>query len=98
LASGSFDGEIRVWNATNATLLATFPGHTDKILGMAFSADNKKLWSGSADRTLRQWKLQTCSGFGAPRLPLAERATPDAFPLRFRLSRWPSTSLRLSAR
>ena len=37
--------------------VATLTGHTGKILALAFAPGGKKLYSGSADRTLRQWKL-----------------------------------------
>jgi serine/threonine protein kinase len=57
LASGSSDGEVRVWAVEDGRLVTTLKGHTGRILGLAFAADGKLLWSGATDRTLRQWRL-----------------------------------------
>ena len=51
------DGEIRVWNVADGKSVATFAGHTGRVFALAFSSDGTKLWSGAADRSLRQWRL-----------------------------------------
>ena len=59
LASGSADGTVRVWRVTDGKNVATFAGHTARVLGVGFSTDGKTVWSGSADKTMKLWSLAT---------------------------------------
>ncbi|EAS04039.1 WD domain, G-beta repeat protein (macronuclear) [Tetrahymena thermophila SB210] len=57
LASGSADGEIRIWNPIlqGKELLATFNDHQDAVMSIIYNDDF--LISGSADKTVKVWNL-----------------------------------------
>jgi WD40 repeat protein len=58
LASGGFDGSIRLWDVGGRTQLgAPLTGHTEGVFSLDFSPDGTKLLSGSADHTLRMWPV-----------------------------------------
>ena len=67
LATGSWDGVIKMWNAASGALLWTSPA-VDAIMGLAFSPDGRALASGATDGHIRIWDaasgtlLQTISG------------------------------------
>ncbi len=61
LASGSFDGTIKLWDTANLKVIRTLEGHTDRVIQVAFSADNKYLASASGDLTAKLWNVQTGS-------------------------------------
>ena len=56
LASGSYDGTIKLWNFKIGTLIKTIEikPHIDSV---AFSPDGTMLASGSNDNTIKLWKL-----------------------------------------
>ena len=54
IASGN---AIKVWDAATGQELLTLIGHTDWIMGLAFSPDGKRLASTSLDGTVRIWSL-----------------------------------------
>ena len=47
LASGSWDGTVRLWDAVTGGHKHTFTGHTEAVNSVAFSPDG---------RTLSQWE------------------------------------------
>jgi WD40 repeat protein len=53
------ENKIRVWDASTGKLLKTLSGHTDRIQGIEFVQDGKRLVSGSYDGSLRLWDLAT---------------------------------------
>ena len=68
LASGHEDQTIKLWNVDIKAPQTLKPdlqpfqvlrGHSDRILSIAFSPDQKILASGSADRTIKLWDAQT---------------------------------------
>lgn len=51
--------ELTVFDVTSGRQLATLRGHTDKVCSVAFLPDGTRLASGSHDRTIRLWDLDT---------------------------------------
>jgi WD40 repeat protein len=49
--------EVVVWDAADGKELHALRGHTGKILGLAFSPDNRRLASSSADGTVKVWDV-----------------------------------------
>ncbi len=57
LASGSFDGTVKLWAVATGEELAFFHGHTRAVTALAFAPDGRKIASGSHDQTVRIWHL-----------------------------------------
>ncbi|KAK6927893.1 WD40 repeat [Dillenia turbinata] len=53
--SGSWDGELRLWDLNSGTSARRFVGHTKDVLSVAFSIDNRQIVSASRDRTIKLW-------------------------------------------
>ena len=59
LASGSWDGTIRLWDTDTVQQTASLTGHTDGVYSVAFSPDGRTLASGADDGTIRLWDIGT---------------------------------------
>jgi len=59
LASASFDGMVRLWEAPDGRPLATLHGHTGPVYGVALAADEQLLASGGGDGTIRLWEASS---------------------------------------
>ncbi len=55
LSSGTWTGEIRVWDAHTGEHLKILKGHTGGVSSVAFSPDGKTLASGRTDGTILLW-------------------------------------------
>ncbi|GAV80069.1 WD40 domain-containing protein [Cephalotus follicularis] len=53
--SGSWDGELRLWDLNAGVSARRFVGHTKDVLSVAFSIDNRQIVSASRDRTIKLW-------------------------------------------
>ena len=59
LSSGTWSGEIRVWDAHTGEHLKTLTGHTGGVSSVAFSLDGKTLASGRTDGTILLWDFSS---------------------------------------
>jgi Tol biopolymer transport system component len=57
VATASGDALIKLWNAQDATLIATLEGHEKGVRALAFSPDGETLASGSEDGRALLWSL-----------------------------------------
>jgi len=53
--SGSWDGDLRLWDLNTGITTRRFVGHTKDVLSVAFSNDNRQIVSASRDRTIKLW-------------------------------------------
>jgi WD40 repeat protein len=53
--SSSWDKSLRLWELSSGTTTRRFVGHTNDVLSVSFSADNRQIVSGSRDRTIKLW-------------------------------------------
>jgi len=53
--SGSWDGDLRLWNLNAGVTTRRFQGHTKDVMSVAFSGDNRQIVSASRDKTIKLW-------------------------------------------
>lgn len=59
IVSGSRDKTIKVWNASNGTLVTTLNGHTGEVRALDISDDGTRIVSASVDSTIRVWDFSS---------------------------------------
>ena len=79
VASGGYDFQVRVWDATTATEKWAFADHSWPVLAVAFSPDGRHLASGSGDSTIRVYDWKTGEKFPALQPQHANRVADVAF-------------------
>lgn len=70
LATGSWDGGIRIWEALSGRELACFTGHRGGIRSLAFSRDGRLLATGGSDGSVLVWSMDS-----VPRRPKGPSGT-----------------------
>jgi WD40 repeat protein len=58
-SSWMWDYELTVWDVERGRKLRTMAGHSDRVSGLAVSADGEWVVSTSADKTLKVWRFST---------------------------------------
>ncbi|CAD6271302.1 unnamed protein product [Miscanthus lutarioriparius] len=53
--SGSWDGELRLWDLSTGVTTRRFVGHEKDVISVAFSVDNRQIVSASRDKTIKLW-------------------------------------------
>ena len=53
--SASWDKTLRLWELATGTTTRRFVGHTNDVLSVSFSADNRQIVSGARDKTIKLW-------------------------------------------
>ena len=56
-ASASFDNTLRIWDPRNGSCLNVLKSHSMQIYGLSFSNDGEFLVSGSADQSIKVWRV-----------------------------------------
>lgn len=56
---GDDDGNITLWNTATQEKIRTLRGHRSLVCGMVFSPNGKTLISGSYDKCVRRWNVET---------------------------------------
>jgi WD40 repeat protein len=59
LATGSMDGTIKIWDASDGHLLFTLPGHMQEVTDVAFSFDGRTLASLGRRESVKLWHVAT---------------------------------------
>ena len=79
LASGGWDGAIRLWDPGTGSTAAVLTGHAGAVRSLAFSTDGSALMSAGRDRTVRRWEPASGSHLSLPLRDLARTQWSVAF-------------------
>ena len=59
IAVGTKQNQIQIRNVADGKVVKTLAGHTAPVTGVGFSADGKHVVSGSEDKTVRVWSIES---------------------------------------
>lgn len=57
LLSGSYDGEVRVWNLINRRCITNFQAHTGVVNSLCVHPSGQHFFTCGIDKSIKQWKL-----------------------------------------
>ena len=57
VVTASDDNTLKLWDASDGTLVSTLTGHQDKVLALAVSLRDSRVASGALDGTIKFWDL-----------------------------------------
>ncbi len=57
LASGGWDGAVRLWSAETGASISVLTGHVGSVLALGFTPDGDTVVSVGRDRTIRHWSI-----------------------------------------
>jgi len=61
IATASYDGTARIWDAERGTELAILRGHEDMVRAVAWASDGQRIATVSRDRTARVWDAEAAT-------------------------------------
>lgn len=79
IASGGYDGTIRLWNAQTGGRINILTGHEESVYAVGFSPDGKTLVSGGWDCMIRLWDVASGDLEFVLEKPLPEKITACGF-------------------
>ena len=59
IASGSYDGTVKVWDIASEEVIVDFAEHENNIRAVAFSPEGSRIASASVDNTVKVWNSET---------------------------------------
>ncbi|KAG2739015.1 WD40 repeat-like protein [Suillus brevipes Sb2] len=59
IASGSWDGAVKLWNVDTGKVIKTWKGHTDRVNSVSWSSDGERVVSGSSDGMFTVWDVES---------------------------------------
>ncbi len=68
LATGTGEGNVRIWDTNAGEIIQTFTGHTYAVRSVLFSHDGKMIASGASDNTARVWEVSSGSNLSLYRM------------------------------
>ncbi|GMH54376.1 hypothetical protein TrST_g10532 [Triparma strigata] len=77
--TGGYDKTIGVWGAKNGKLRTTLRGHEKRVVSLAISNDGMLLLSGSWDKTVRIWSLESDPAAEVAKVDVGDRIYSVAF-------------------
>ncbi|XP_064540660.1 DDB1- and CUL4-associated factor 13 [Drosophila montana] len=58
LATGAYDGEVRIWDLANRTSVRSFVAHDGFVRGIAYARNGERLFTVGDDKTIKVWSSQ----------------------------------------
>src|SRR5947209_2372735 len=62
LATGTFDGIVRLWGVSPLRPLARWQAHPEKVTALAFFPYSRGLLTAGAERTVGRWSVEEAAG------------------------------------
>jgi WD40 repeat protein len=78
LASGAYDGSLKLWDVETRTIRRTLSGHGGPVETVAFSPDGKRLASSDHRGLTKLWALESDSAATTVELPPTTRRSQDS--------------------